>query len=145
MDLIRDFHPASHPAPVVSPDKAKRKRLAPFSIRLSEEDRARLSYEAAGAPLGAYIKAKVLADAAPLRARRTGHSIEDRKALARIIAILGRSDLFAMLNAMAEAAACGSLLITPDTEAELAGALADVRDMRTLLIEALGLKAERKP
>ena len=45
------------PAPAKKP---KHKRLAPFSIRLSETDRARLALEAAGAPLGAYIKSKLL-------------------------------------------------------------------------------------
>jgi len=37
--------------------QSSRKRAAPFSIRLSLDERARLAMEAAGAPLGAYIKA----------------------------------------------------------------------------------------
>ena len=36
------------------------KRPAPFSLRLSEEERAGLVREASGTPLGIYIKAKVL-------------------------------------------------------------------------------------
>ena len=74
------------------PPRPKKKRLAPFSIRLSEEERARLAMEAAGAPLGAYIKAKALGSP-PVRARRTGLAVEDRVALAKGLALLGRSHL----------------------------------------------------
>ncbi|WP_223479031.1 hypothetical protein [Oricola indica] len=118
-----------------------KKRPAPFSIRLSDEERARLAVEAAGAPLGAYIKAKALGSA-PLRMRRSGLSVQDRKALAQALALLGRSRLSNNLNQLAYLGNIGSLPMTPETEAELQTALHDVRDIRRLLIRALGLKAE---
>lgn len=123
----------------------RKKRRPPFSIRLSDADRARLAIEAAGAPLGAYIKAKVLGDTVPLRMRRTGLAIEDRHALARTLAMLGRSRLANNLNQMAYAVNTGSLPVTPETEAELLAALADVRELRGLLIAALGMKPEDAP
>lgn len=141
MSLSGTFQPF---AESVSPPSIK-KRLAPFSLRLSEDERARLIAEAKGAPLGAYIKAKVLDLAPPLRMRRTGLAIEDRQALAQVLALLGRSRLSSNLNQLAHAANIGALPITPETEDELREALADVRTIRRLLMTALGLNPEDSP
>lgn len=120
--------------------KPKRQRPAPFAIRLSRDERARLEREAAGAPLGTYIKAKALGE--PLRARRSGLAIEDRQSLAQALGLLGRSRLSSNLNQLAKLANTGSLPLTPEVEAELLSALVEVRAIRCLLMEALGLKPE---
>ncbi|MCQ1835176.1 hypothetical protein [Neorhizobium galegae] len=122
--------------------KLRRKRLPPFSLRLSVEERTRLLDEAAGAPLGSYIKAKVLGSALPVRMRRTGLAVEDRTALAQALALLGRSRISNNLNQLAHLGNVGALPMTPETEAELCTTLADVREMRRLLMTALGLKME---
>jgi hypothetical protein len=127
-----------------SPRRPNKKRLAPFSIRLSEDERARLAMEAAGAPLGAYIKAKVLG-AAAIRSRRSGIAIEDRTALAKGLALLGQSRLANNLNQLAYAVNTGSLPVTPETEEELFAAVRDVRSLRRLFLMALGLKPEDAP
>lgn len=124
-----------------SPRRPTKKRLPPFSIRLTEDERARLAVEAAGAPLGAYIKAKALG-APALRSRRTGLSVEDRTALAKGLAMLGQSRLANNLNQLAWAVNIGSLPVTPETEEELLAAVRDVRALRHLFIAALGLKPE---
>ncbi|MBX3567508.1 MAG: hypothetical protein KF914_05580 [Rhizobiaceae bacterium] len=130
------------PEPVpTAPQPKRRKRDAPFAIRLSKEERARLEQEAAGAPLGTYIKAKALG-LPPLRMRRSGLAVEDRQALAKALALLGRSRLSSNLNQLARLANVGALPMTPETEAELSGALSDVHDIRRLLMTALGLKPE---
>ena len=108
---------------------------------LSEDERARLAMEAAGAPLGTYIKAKALG-MAPLRMRRTGLSIQDRTAHAQTLALLGSSRLSSNLNQIAHAVNIGSLPVTPETEAVLFEALNDIREMRRLLMTALGMKLE---
>lgn len=118
------------------------KRLPPFSIRLNPEERARLAVEAAGAPLGAYIKAKVLGTMPVERKRRKVLTIKDREALAQALALLGRSHLSSNLNQIAYAANIGSLPVTPETEADLRTALADVRELRRLLLTALGFRPE---
>jgi len=123
----------------------KGKRPAPFSVRLSESERARLIDEAKGAPLGAYIKAKLLGTALPVRMRRTGLVIVDRQALAQVLALLGQSRLASNLNQLTYLAHIGALPLTPETEAELAEALQDVRVMRRLLLVSLGLKPEDAP
>lgn len=131
-------------------DKAKRlrqkpadeqpKRLPPFSLRLSDDERRRLIVEAAGAPLGTYIKAKVLRDSRPLRMRRTGGAVEDRQALGQVLAMLGRSRLASNLNQLAHLAHVGALALTPETEAELREAYRDIRDIRHMLLVALGMR-----
>lgn len=122
-----------------------KKREAPFSIRLSAEDRARLAMEAAGAPLGAYIKFKLLDGETVGRKRRKGLSIQDREALAQALALLGRSNILSALHDLAEAARTGSLPLTPETEAEFSAALIAVKDLRALLLSALGHKPGDRP
>lgn len=119
-----------------------KRRPAPFSLRLTEAERARLVEEAKGAPLGSYIKAKLLGSSLPVRTRRSGLAVEDRQALAQALAALGASRLSSNLNQLAHLANVGALPVTPETEAELSEALAIVRDIRRLLLTALGLKAE---
>ena len=119
----------------------KPRRPAPFSLRLSTEERAQLEQEAAGMPLGGYIRAKVLGTA-PLRLRRTGFTLEDREAFGQALALLGRSRLTSNLNQIAHAVNIGSLPMTPETEDELRAALRDVRAVRSLLLAALGLQPE---
>ena len=145
MSLSGAFNPSGIVPPSIPPAVQAAKRLPPFSIRLSQTERARLAVEAAGAPLGAYIKAKVLGETPPLRVRRTGLAIEDRQALAQVLALLGRSNLANNLNQLARAVHTGSLLVTPETEAEIMAALEAVRDLRRLLLVALGLKADGSP
>lgn len=130
------------PAPCAPPPD-KHRRPPPFSLRLSDEERRRLRAEAGGAPLGAYIKAKVLG--APLPARRSGLAIEDRKALAHMLALLGGKRLSSHLGELATLAATGSLPLTPETEAELMAALGEIRMLRALLMQALGLREGLAP
>lgn len=125
--------------------KPKTKRLAPFSIRLSEAERARLIAEAKGAPLGTYIKAKLVGAPMLVHTRRTGLAVEDRQALAQALALLGRSRLASNLNQLAHLANVGALPVDQQTEAELAEAVCAIRDIRNLLVFALGLKPEGRP
>lgn len=137
--------PSAAPRPVLLPspalegqeDGTTKKRPAPFSIRLSQTDRARLAVEAAGAPLGAYMKAKLLGE--PMRSRRTGLAIRDQQVLAQLVAHLGRTHAFHTLSALHDLAQAGALPFTPETEQALLLALADIIEMRRMLLRALGL------
>lgn len=145
MPLREVFSPASGElTPTAVPASAGARRPAPFSIRLSADERARLEAEAKGAPLGTYIKAKVIGAAPPARMRRSGLSVMDRQALARALALLGQSRFASNLNQLAHLAHIGALPLTADTEAELRDSLRAVRDLRRLLLEALGLKPDRR-
>lgn len=142
MSISTDFNRTSADFPET---RHRRKRPAPFSLRLTAEERERLLAEAGGAPLGAYIKAKLLGVPLPARYRRSGLSVEDRQSLGRVLALLGQSRLSANLNQLAHAAHLGALLVDEQSTEALNAALADVRAMRALLLTALGLKPGARP
>lgn len=139
MSLFTEIRRSAEPGGGIAA-RVRKKRAAPFSLRLSAGERAQLEAEAKGAPLGAYIKAKALG--APLRIHKRGLAIGDRKALASVLALLGQSRLSSNLNQLARLANVGALPMTPETEAELRASLSDVRAMRGFLIAALGLVPE---
>jgi len=123
------------------PKKPRKKRLPPFSVRLTEQERAWLQGQAGGRPLGAYIKEKALSDAPVLqKSRRKGSS--DYAALGQALGGLGQSRLASNMNQIAKAANMGSLPVTPDLIQELHEACAEIRVMRMTLIAALGIKPE---
>jgi hypothetical protein len=122
--------------------KPSSKRPAPFSIRLSADERRRLTDDAGSYPLGAYIRDRLLSDGKPARVRRSGASLEDREAFAQALALLGASRLSSNVNQLARLANSGSLPLSPETFAELSAAVADIREIRRLLIEAVGLQPE---
>ena len=117
-------------------------RPAPFSLRLTFEQRARLEAEAVGMSLSAYIHWRLFDAASPPPRRRGKHPVKDHQALAQVLGLLGQSRLSSNLNQLARSANTGSLPVTPDTEAALMSAAADVQEIRRLLIEALNLGAE---
>lgn len=119
--------------------KAAKKRLAPFSIRLTPEERAALVHEAQGRPLGSYIKAKLGKNPPPAPRKRI--TVDDRKALAQVLALLGKSDLCDNLSEMCKAASIGALPVTPELEVELRKGLHEVSTMHSLVMMALGWKS----
>jgi hypothetical protein len=112
---------------------------APFSLRLSAEERAQLERDAGGLPLGEHIRRRVLGEDRSARRRIPRRPSPDHELLARVLSELGRSRLASNLNQLAKAANAGALPVTPDTEAALAAACSDVRVMRMTLLRALGL------
>ncbi|TVV71853.1 plasmid mobilization relaxosome protein MobC [Sphingomonas solaris] len=114
-------------------------RPAPFSLRLTPEDRARLNRDAAGMPLGAYIRWRLFDPANPPPRLRGKFPVKDHQAVSALLGKLGSTRIANNLNQLARAAHSGSLVLTPDIEAELHQAAADIAAMRDLLITALGL------
>jgi hypothetical protein len=139
MSLSDTFNELQASTPLHAPATPRRKRSSPFCLRLSAEERARLTAEAGGAPLGAYLKAKLLGGTVPVRMRRSGLAVEDRQALGKALAQLGQSCLASNLNQLAQLAHIGALPVSPEIEAEFHEALSAVREMRRLLVTALGL------
>jgi hypothetical protein len=116
------------------------KRPAPFSLRLTFEQRARLEAEAVGMSLSAYVLSRLFDPDNPPPRRRGKHPVKDHQALAQVLGLLGQSRLSSNLNQLARSANTGSLPVTPDTEAALQSAATDVQEIRRLLIEALNLE-----
>ena len=136
MPIVSRFEASANKTPNTA---RKRKRPAPLSIRLNDAERAQLVREAKGQPLSTYIKAKALGST-PVRPRRSGLSVKDRKALAQALAMLGTSHLPSSLKQIAHAVEVGVLPVTPETEAALVDALEAVCELRRLLVVALGLQ-----
>lgn len=133
-DPAPDFAAASKPAP------AKPKYPPPFSLRLTEQERAWLREKAGRWSIGAYIRMRLFGDAAsPRQAERRQPSV-DQTALGRALGALGQSRLASNLNQIAKAANLGVLPVTPELADELRAACEDIRKMREALIEALGIK-----
>lgn len=84
----------------------------PFSLRLSFEERARLTAQAEGMALGAYIRSRLLDE--PPRRKRVSEI--DRDSLLRVLGQLGQSRIANNLNQLARAANLGTLPATPETE-----------------------------
>ncbi len=115
---------------------------SPFCLRLSVEERARLEHEAAGLSLGEYIRQCVFDGSVPKRRTRGKHPVKDHKLLGQYFGDLARSRLANNLNQLAKAANSGSLVLNLETQAALLGACADIREIRAMLIKALGLNGE---
>ena len=128
------------------PPDARKKPPPPFSIRFTDEERARLNQAAGALSLAAYIRLKLFAgeETPPSRPRMTkkppAPSLE-LAVLGQMLAGLGQSRLASNVNQLAKAANTGSLPVDPEVEAELRDACEDIRQMRLALISALGVKA----
>ena len=125
-----------------------KKKLPPFSLRLTFEERARLEELAGSEPLGSYIKREVFdgKGAGTKRARsRKRRPIKDEKRLAQVLAMLGQSRIANNLNQLAKAANLGTLPMMPDTERDIRRACADVALMRRELLRALGHRSDVEP
>ena len=115
---------------------ARSKRRAPFSLRLTEAERADLKTKADGEPLGAYIKSRLFTGAHyRSRAKRV-----DREALGKVLGTLGKSRIPQNLNQIAKAANIGAMPVTPELLEELHETCAELKSLRQEIMAALGLR-----
>jgi len=122
------------------------KRPAPFSLRLTFEERAKIEAQAGDMPVGAYIKSLLLGEDAPKYRKRRKPPVEDRELLAQVLACLGASRLASNLNQLAKATHVGNFYFDHDTKRSIKQACNDIRAMRILLMRALGQNTdEPKP
>ncbi|MEL6464965.1 MAG: hypothetical protein AAFQ58_08350 [Pseudomonadota bacterium] len=119
-----------------------RKKLPPFSLRLSKEERQKLEQAAAGLPIGSFIKAKVFDGECKPRRTRGQAPVKDHAALARALGLLGNLRLASNLNQLAKAVNMGALPVSPEVEEELMATCAAVLAIRSELMRALGYKPE---
>ncbi len=116
------------------------KNPAPFSLRLSFDERGILENDAAGMALGAYIRERLFGEEVTPRTTRGKFPVKDHAALGRVLGALGQARLANNLNQLAKAVNSGSLPITPETEQILREACIDIRLMRSDLLIALGVR-----
>jgi len=117
-----------------------KKRAAPFSLRLTDEERTKIEEASGGMPVASYIKSVVLADDAPTYRKRKAMPEDDKRLLAEILARLGASRSANNLNQIAKHLNLGKLVVDDQLAEDLNMAIIDVAWIRTTLMEALGVK-----
>ncbi|WP_438729261.1 hypothetical protein ACR9YC_02175 [Parasphingorhabdus sp. DH2-15] len=111
----------------------------PFSIRLSDEDRAQLEREAGPLSLGPYIRFKLLGTK-PV-GKKLCRPKANQKELAQILAWLGQSDIAPSLRELSKAARLGALPESPEAIAAINNACSTIDGIHAALIRALGLRS----
>lgn len=120
--------------------KSKEKTYPRVTLRLTEDELARLKRAAEGVSVSAYIRKQLFGNDVSLRKTRSRTLVKNQEALAQVLGKLGETRIANNLNQIAHEANCGSLLMDQQTEQELKLACAYIAWMRVKLIEALGLK-----
>ena len=123
--------------------KIPKKYPSPITLRLSEEERVRLSQLCEGKSMSAYIRLCVFGgDMTRRKRRRRARPVADQAALAKILGLLGRSRMANNLNQLAFHANTGSLIVDAETRQRINEAYAHICVLRAELIKALGLKEQ---
>lgn len=124
---------------------AEKKKSPPrITLRLSEDELAKLKNLSNGMSLNAYIRKCLFGKDATPRKVRSRVPVKDQEALAQALGLLGQTRISNNLNQIAHEANCGSLLMDDYTEIEIKKACAHIAFIRVKLIEALGLKGGGK-
>ncbi len=139
-ELKNSFGEVSRLEKQISPNKTKTKKSSPrITLRLSEEENARLKHLSQGMTVSAYIRKCVFGDQTTRRKRRSHRPVQDQESLANVLALLGQSRIANNLNQLAHQANMGSLTVEENTLNKLVEAYEHVTAMRNELIRALGL------
>lgn len=112
--------------------------LSSVTLRMTAEERAKLEELAAGMTLSAYIRACIFAEESKRRKKRPKTVVEDKKAAAEALALLGQSRIASNLNQLAYHANIGALIVGDWEKEQIAEANAHLASIRTLLMQALG-------
>ena len=143
MSMQDTFSSASDgPLPQAGSNKSKRRtRDCPrVTVRLSPADHAKLKDLADGVALSTYLRAAALRETLPRRHRGRG-TVEDKEAIARVLALLGQSRIANNLNQLAYHANIGALEIDDRSKQQIEEAYQSVVAMRADLLKALGFKS----
>lgn len=136
--LAKPFTAAAKPAK----RKPKRRRPSSLSIRVSDEERAILKRKAGKRSLGAYVRHVVLGDEQEPRKKVAPQPKLDAELLGRVLGRLGTSDQVSCLFLLLAAAEAERVAMADEDRAAIRAACADVREMRVLLLKALGLRGD---
>ncbi len=130
--------------PVTKRPKKPRSALN-FSLRLTMLERTEIAKRAlaAGLSMSAYIRSKALEGAEVVRKVRHQYPIKDHVALLQALALLGQTRIPNNLNQIAHAINSNQVtLLTPRLEAQIIETCDHVKQIRTLLLKALGKKVD---
>jgi hypothetical protein len=141
--MSRSLSPA-FAAKAKKPIKPKRRRPSSISVRVSEAEREVLKRKAGKRSVGAYVRERALGeDQEPRRIALSKPSI-DYGLLAQLLGKLGKSDQVSCLFLLSVAVEADRVELAEKERDALEVACTDIRDMRSMLMQALGLRdAER--
>ncbi len=117
------------------------KHPSPLSIRLTEAEHAVLKRKAGNKPLATYAREQLVGEALSKRKAVKKAPEIDKLLLAQILGVLGKSELAKALCLLAVAAESGSAVLDEETDTQVKEACVDIRDIRIILIKALGLRS----
>lgn len=120
------------------PAPKRRSSISPVTLRLTPDERQKLEQLADGMTLSAYIRACVFAKEERRRKRRPKSVVEDKRAAAEALALLGQSRIASNLNQLAYHANVGLLIDDDEAKKQIAEANGHLSAIRTLLMQALG-------
>lgn len=121
---------------------AKKKRMAPLSVRLSKEQREQLEQDAMGMALNAFVLSKLFDNYKTTRQRKKPTKRD--KAVASALRRMGNSGIAAFLTCQILAVEEGRLHLTKHEELELREAYAELYRIRCDLVQGMGLGADYK-
>lgn len=134
IDVAGEFRAAAS----IAPNKPK-KTYPRITLRLTEEENAKLRELSEGMAVSAYIRKCVFGENVARRKRRSHTPVKDQAAMAKALGLLGKMRIANNLNQLAYNANTGSLLVDDETLAQITEAHAHVSFMRRALVQALGL------
>lgn len=117
----------------------KRPKPPPFSIWLNWAQRKKLDELSNGEPWATYIK-RIIFSGKLVPAQKNTPNPLDRKLIAKLISVIGKSRLSSNVNQLAKAANSGSLQVNEEVVKALMQTCRTIEWMRITLIKALGLK-----
>ncbi|EKE78041.1 hypothetical protein [Oceanibaculum indicum] len=124
------------------PAKPKRRRPSSLSIRVSDEERAILQRKAGKRSIGAYVREKALGDEQAPRRRSVAKPSIDSVLLGKVLGKFGQSEQVTVLFLLLAAAENERVTMGKKDRAALHAACADMREVRALVMGALGLRGE---
>ena len=122
--------------------KPKRRRPSSLSIRVSDEERATLERKAGKRSLGAYVRETVLGGNQAPRRKGAAKPPVDYAMLGQVLGKLGQSEQVSVLFLLLAAVEGERVMMAEEDRAALQAARADVREVRALVMGALGLRGE---
>lgn len=122
--------------------KAGRKTTPRVTLRLTEDELAKLQGLSAGMSVSVYIRQCLFGKEVAPRKVRGKAPVKDYEALAQVLGLVGQSRMANNLNQLAYHANIGALVMDEATEQEIKEACATIAYIRVKLIEALGLQKE---
>lgn len=122
------------------PPKKKKKRVAPVSVRLSAEERALLEEQAGALSLSAHIRERLFGEEVRQRKSRGRTPVKDHKSLAKVLRLLGETNLARDLESLQWSVEEGQICLSAKSEELLRLACVAVIEMRKDVLRALGLR-----